>query len=130
MVTVTLVLICVVGVGYYYKEDVQGFTKYEVREARSALLEYYRLINEENGNARQFIIHNISYKPDSIQYYYAEKHVMKNGMNPDDCIYLQGDVTYSIWYTNGEYIEEFLPKYGFTLVLSENDEWQLYGSGY
>ncbi len=142
------IMVCVAGIGYYFKEDVRGFTKQEVREAKETLIEYfeasnagdlekaYTLCYPEGPAGRRYNLDNayhgksdlyyIFYEPETMMYHAAEKLIVKEGLNPDDCIMFLANINQHLTSS-----EQYTPLVSCILVREHvGAEWKVYGGGY
>lgn len=61
-----MVFVCLMGVAFYYKRDAQGFTRWEVEEAKAALINY---VDAQNG------------RKEGIETYIAEDSPYRDGLS-------------------------------------------------
>ena len=145
------VLVCAIGVAFYYKRDVQGFTRWEVEAAKEALVCYIDACNggkeEEIGawaakggdawdgvrrpNCKYPVkeaIYDITYKPDHWYYYHATRYMDKQELDKSNCIYFRAAYE---WDGGNGWDHELLPEYGFYLVREDKDsQWKVFSMGY
>lgn len=135
------VLVCVAGAAFYYKRDVQGFTRWEVEAAKEALVCYVDASNsgkEEEINAwvvkdspmwgaihrpdEKSAVYDITYEPTSWRYYYSKRYMDRRELDKNNCICL---------YTEYEVDGKLYPQWEFILVREDkNSTWKIYDNGY
>ncbi|MCM1089776.1 MAG: hypothetical protein NC092_13100 [Butyrivibrio sp.] len=144
------VLVCAVGTAFYYKRDIQGFTRWEVEAAKEALVCYIDACNggkeEEIGAwaakgglawdgvrrpntkyAVRVAVYDITYRPDHWLYYRATRYMDKQGLDKSNCIYFQA--TYEYDGGNG-WDHGIIPSYFFYLVREDkHSQWKVYFMG-
>ncbi|MCM1186046.1 MAG: DUF4829 domain-containing protein, partial [Lachnoclostridium sp.] len=134
------VLVCLMGAAFYYKRDVQGFTRWEVEDAKEALVNYVDASNSgkeeeinlwvaENSRLRGTIdyleggdaVYDITYLPKDWEYQYAIRAMEQSGLDKNNCIYLLTNyVLHGKKYTGW-----------FFFIIRENKDspWKVYDMG-
>lgn len=142
---------CAAGIAHYYKRDVQGFTRWEVEDAKEAVVNFVDACNSrnpenvepwvaegspawyagyryaENRTRGEYAVYDITYQPDDWSYYYATKSEdgiatkARGGRDRSNCIYLVAH-----YMLEGELYD----RWDFVLVReNKNSRWKLYADG-
>ncbi|MCM1327391.1 MAG: hypothetical protein NC094_10435 [Bacteroidales bacterium] len=138
------VLVCFIGAAVYYKRDVQGFTRWEVEDAKEAVVNYVDAYNSkrkeamdacltENSPRKEAIdyvtdnleggdaVYDITYLPKDWLYYYVVKYWDTQGDDKQNCIYLL-----AIYESQGkQYYWAF-----FLVRKDENSPWKVHRMGF
>lgn len=142
---------CAVGIAHYYKRDVQGFTRWEVEDAKEAVVNFVDACNSgnpenvepwvaesspawyrgyvyaENRTRGEYAVYDITYQPDDWYYYHSTKSSDEYATRGVDGRDRSNCIAFVAHFKLGGEIYNW---WDFSLVReNKNSRWKLYTEG-